>query len=116
MTDAIQQSLDRAIVALMSKRDPRGFWEGRLASSPLATAVALCAFANEETLPRDRVERAFAYLASTQNKDGGWGDTEISKSNLAATLLVLSAIKLAGSAGFQPATGPAAFQAAAGRM
>ncbi len=76
----------------MSKRDPRGFWEGRLGSSPLATAVTLCAFANEE-FDESKRTKAFAYLASTQNADGGWGDTEISKSNLAATLLVLSAMK-----------------------
>ena len=87
---AAQICLDRAVAALMSKRDPRGFWEGRLASSTLATAVSLCAFANEEFDAGKRT-KAFAYLASTQNADGGWGDTEISKSNLAATLLVLSA-------------------------
>ena len=85
-----QRCLDRAVAALMSKRDPRGFWEGRLASSPLATAVTLCAFAGEE-FDSDKRAKAFAYLDSTQNTDGGWGDTEISKSNLAATLLVLSA-------------------------
>ena len=87
---AAQKCLDRAVAALMSKRDPRGFWEGRLASSPLATAVALCAFAGDE-FDAGRRAKAFAYLDSTQNADGGWGDTEISKSNLAATLLVLSA-------------------------
>src|SRR4029079_2229321 len=96
MNDALQQTLDRALTALMSRRDPRGFWEGRLASSPLATAVALCAFANEETLPAERREKAFAYLASTQNADGGWVDTQFGKSNLAATLLVWSAIKMSG--------------------
>ncbi len=87
---AAQKCLDRAIEALMSRRDPRGFWEGRLASSPLATAVALCAFAGEDFDAGKRA-KSFAYLDSTQNADGGWGDTEISKSNLAATLLVLSA-------------------------
>ena len=85
-----QKCLDRAVAALMSKRDPCGFWEGRLASSPLATAVTLCAFANEE-FDADKRAKAFEYLDSTQNADGGWGDTEISRSNLAATLLVLSA-------------------------
>ncbi|MEI6235144.1 MAG: prenyltransferase/squalene oxidase repeat-containing protein [Planctomycetota bacterium] len=96
---AAQQCLDRAVAALMSKRDPRGFWEGRLASSPLATAVTLCAFANE-AFDESKRTQAFAYLASTQNADGGWGDTDISKSNLAATLLVLSAC----TAGVPPAS------------
>ena len=35
--------LDRALAALLARRNPAGYWEGRLASSPLATAVALCA-------------------------------------------------------------------------
>lgn len=68
-----------------------GYWEGRLASSPLATAVALCALNDEDAFSEERRAAGFSYLASTQNKDGGWGDTEISKSNLAATLLVLCA-------------------------
>ncbi|HLX64388.1 MAG TPA: prenyltransferase/squalene oxidase repeat-containing protein [Planctomycetota bacterium] len=97
---AHQKCLDRALKALMSRRDPRGFWEGRLSSSPLATAVALCAFAGED-FPDEKRAAAFQYLAKTQNADGGWGDTDISKSNLAATLLVLSAGNW--SAGFQPA-------------
>ena len=91
MQNELHGVIERALTALMSRRDPRGFWEGRLSSSPLATAVALCAFADEETLPPEKIEKAFAYLDSTQNADGGWGDTEISKSNLAATLLALSA-------------------------
>ena len=99
---AAQKCLDRAVAALMSKRDPRGFWEGRLASSPLATAVALCAFAGDE-FDADKRAKAFAYLASTQNADGGWGDTEISKSNLAATLLVLSAHASNHTVGVPPA-------------
>src|SRR6476659_172730 len=95
MTDfqsQLQNSLDRATAALLERRNGEGYWEGRLASSPLATAVALCAFGyGKNPLAETKLKMSFAYLASTQNKDGGWGDTEISKSNLAATLLVLCA-------------------------
>jgi len=87
----IKESLRRATQALVSRRNAQGFWEGRLAASPLATAVALCALADEAGADAARLRKASAYLARTQNLDGGWGDTEISKSNLAATLLVLSA-------------------------
>ena len=88
--DEIRGCLERAASALLSGRNPAGYWEGRLASSPLATAVALAALADGELSPR-KTAKSFQYLSSTQNSDGGWGDTEISKSNLAATLLALSA-------------------------
>ena len=85
----LERCLDYAIAALISCRNAQGYWEGRLASSPLATAVALAALGSE--LDKDKQTAAFLYLAKTQNGDGGWGDTELSKSNLAATLLVLCA-------------------------
>jgi len=90
-TETLDQSLRRASAALLARRHPDGYWEGRLSSSPLATAVALCALADEAGLHAERFGKAFTYLSGTQNGDGGWGDTELSKSNLAATLLVLSA-------------------------
>lgn len=87
---ALSAAIARATKALAAARHPDGYWEGRLASSPLATAVCLCALADDADAKIDRAASA-AYLRSTQNADGGWGDTEISKSNLAATLLVLCA-------------------------
>ena len=96
LTDQLNESIQGATAALLARRNGEGYWEGRLASSPLATAVALCAFGyGKSPLPEAAQKKSFAYLASTQNKDGGWGDTEISKSNLAATLLVLCADALA---------------------
>lgn len=87
----IERAVSRATAALLARRGEGGFWEGRLASSPLASAAALCALAGGNGTPDARLDRTAAYLARTQNADGGWGDTEISRSNLAATLLVLSA-------------------------
>ncbi|NUQ49825.1 MAG: hypothetical protein HUU27_07895 [Phycisphaerae bacterium] len=84
----------RALDALRTARCAEGFWEGRLASSPLATAVACCALANEKEAGAD-LAAAHAYLKATQHADGGWGDTARSKSNLAATLLVLCADRMA---------------------
>lgn len=86
---SLQNAVKRATAALLARRNAEGYWEGRLSSSPLATAVAVCALSGEAA--PERIREAFGYLARTQNADGGWGDTEISKSNLAATLLVLSA-------------------------
>lgn len=95
-TDAnvIDRCRARALDALRKCRCADGFWEGRLASSPLATAVACCALANEKEAGAD-LAGAHAYLKGTQNADGGWGDTARSKTNLAATLLVLCADRMA---------------------
>lgn len=86
----VSKTIARATAALAARRHADGYWEGRLASSPLATAVGLCALADDADAKIDRAAAA-EFLRKTQNADGGWGDTEISKSNLAATLLVLCA-------------------------
>ena len=86
----LTRTIARANAALVSRRHAGGYWEGRLASSPLATAVGLCALADDADAKIDRAAAA-EFLRKTQNADGGWGDTEISQSNLAATLLVLCA-------------------------
>lgn len=86
----VQLAIEKGAVALTERRHADGYWEGRLASSPLATAVCLCALADDADANIDHTAGA-QYLRKTQNADGGWGDTEISKSNLAATLLTLSA-------------------------
>lgn len=88
--DSLDSSRSRALKALRAHRHADGYWEGRLATSPLATAVALAALAHEPSVIIDR-SAAAEFLRRTQNPDGGWGDTDRSKSNLAATLLVLSA-------------------------
>jgi squalene-hopene/tetraprenyl-beta-curcumene cyclase len=93
----ISRCLDRALAALLARRNSEGYWEGRLASSPLATAVALCSLDDGDT-SADKRRNAYEYLNKTQNPDGGWGDTEISKSNLAATLLVLCSNAVSKSA------------------
>jgi squalene-hopene/tetraprenyl-beta-curcumene cyclase len=42
------------------------------------------------------INRGLAYLAAHQNADGGWGDTDLSYSNVATTMLGVAAIRLAG--------------------
>jgi len=81
---------------LLSQRLPAGHWEGRLASSALATATAVSALAMARH-PADAglVRAGVAWLARSQNTDGGWGDTPDSPSNLSTTMLCLSALTLA---------------------
>jgi squalene-hopene/tetraprenyl-beta-curcumene cyclase len=81
---------------LLQLRNPAGFWEGRLSSSPLSTATAISALASAAD-PADakRIDLAVAWLVGSQNSDGGWGDTIDSPSNLATTLLSVAALTLA---------------------
>jgi len=93
--------LDTALAAardhLLAWRTEAGNWEGRLASSALATATAAWALHVAE---RDRgpgpfsalVQPALDWLARHQRPDGGWGDTVLSQSNLSTTLLAWAAL------------------------
>jgi squalene-hopene/tetraprenyl-beta-curcumene cyclase len=92
LTDAAESLCDR-LVGLMQ---PEGFWEGRLSSSALSTATAISALslADDES-DMARLHSGVAWLIEHHNSDGGWGDTADSPSNLATTLLVVSALKLA---------------------
>jgi len=139
--------------ALHAHRGTRPYWEGRLSTSPLATATAVSAFltagsrvprpvlpgralqtlsppgrgkgeghgstpgatpspspqpspwkgeggdtAGQDPPWHTHVTAGLAWLRDHQNDDGGWGDTTHSRSNIATTMLVLAAFRLAGSA------------------
>ncbi len=95
---------------LLSAAAPAGHWRGELSSSPLATATAISALAicELETQRKNRLDEDSAAqirllilaglrsLASQQNEDGGWGDTDRSESNIATTMLVRAAFQLTG--------------------
>jgi squalene-hopene/tetraprenyl-beta-curcumene cyclase len=104
---------------LLGERTVGGHWVGELSSSPLATAAAVSAlvishgnggFDAAGTAPPERTQlqnmlqgdlselivESLHWLAERQNADGGWGDTEGGRSNIAATLLVQSAFRLTG--------------------
>jgi len=106
---------------LLAERTPAGHWVGELSSSPLSTATAISALVLAEQsgtssgLPAftpgeqpSRVDEIYRndlseliiqsiqWLARQQNDDGGWGDTDRSKSNIATTLLVQAAFHLTG--------------------
>lgn len=92
-------------------------WTGQLSTSALSTATAVSALsmcvshcqserwdaASEEpnyavSVWRDQIERGCLWLSKAQNSDGGFGDTDRSKSNIATTYLVIAAWHLAGFA------------------
>jgi len=96
-TPDIDTVLAAAREHLLAWRTPAGHWEGHLASSALATATAAWALHVAE---RDRgpgpfsrlIQPALDWLAEHQNRDGGWGDTVLSRSNLSTTVLAWSAL------------------------
>ncbi len=105
---------------LLAERTPDGHWVGELSSSALATATAVSALAvvRRAQSPKSQVQspksdaastldlgpgtldslisRGVAYLVTQQNPDGGFGDTDLSHSNIATTYLVVAALHLAG--------------------
>ena len=93
--DALAAALAKATSELLDeRRQPGGHWTGKLSSSALSTATAVCALAIyrrhaiEEGVPATPlIYRGLDWLARRVNPDGGWGDTDLSMSNLSTTAL-----------------------------
>lgn len=97
---ALQRTRRNLVERLEAARTAGGWWEGRLASSALATATAIGAL----TLASDHdINPGLNWLATTQNEDGGWGDTVLSLSNISTTILCWCAYAIArAEATYQP--------------
>ncbi len=93
---------------LLAERSAAGHWVGQLSSSALSTATAVSALAvvsrhsdqapGRTGLLRRLIDRGIQWLAERQNRDGGWGDTDKSLSNISTAMLVRAAFHLAGAA------------------
>lgn len=94
---AISTAFEAARGRLLAERTAAGHWEGELSSSALSTATAALALLKVDRVAHEGVvRRGLAWLAETQNSDGGWGDTTRSRSNISTTLLCRAAFGLAG--------------------
>src|SRR5688572_10443876 len=99
LTPAYQKVRDE----LLAERTPAGHWVGELSSSALATATAVSALAvvkrafNQPSI-EELIPRGVKWLVCQQNEDGGFGDTDLSHSNIATTMLVIAALHLAEAA------------------
>lgn len=86
MTDLLDNCRNR----LLAELNDRGFWEGKLSSSALATAVASFALALGGRTAL--AERGLQWIRTHRNADSGWGDSPESPSNFTATLLCRSVL------------------------
>ena len=94
---------------LLDERNSAGHWIGELSTSALSTATAIsaiCSYRNQcagkpsgESVDwmESAVEQGVQWLADQQNEDGGWGDTDLSYSNISTTMLVLASWRLSNT-------------------
>lgn len=102
----LEAAYHQARADLLAERTPAGHWVGQLSSSALSTATAISALAvlrkGKSSGHRVQIEQlisqGIAWLVKQQNSDGGFGDTDLSHSNIATTYLVVAALHLAGVA------------------
>ncbi len=88
----ILQKFNQLSGLLQSSMNKKGFWEGELSSSALATAVSVVALGmGDPVQSRELIARGITWLAGTINQDGGFGDTPCSYSNVSTTLLCYAA-------------------------
>ena len=105
---------------LLWERSSEGPWVGELSSSALSTATAISALvlasqrhsrdkqsdgttSDQDHSDNTLIDQGIAWLVEQQNPDGGWGDTDLSYSNISTTMLVQAAIHLGGRAEYHDA-------------
>jgi squalene-hopene/tetraprenyl-beta-curcumene cyclase len=91
-----------ALDALLRERHPDGYWVGELATSALSTAVAVSALSKVPGDFTSLIDGGLGYLATHQNPDGGWGDTDRSFSNISTSTLCRAAFAITGTEGRYP--------------
>ena len=96
LVEKLREAYETVRDSLLSEQLPEGYWLGELPPSALSTATAVSALS---VVSRDGfanlIAPALEWLESDQNRDGGWGDTPASPSNVPTTMLVEAALCLA---------------------
>ncbi|MCS1412178.1 MAG: Squalene--hopene cyclase [Verrucomicrobia subdivision 3 bacterium] len=107
--DRISAAFEKAKNALLAERKESHYWVGELSASPLSTATAVTALAIVDRVLsphqlryRELVSRGLEWIVGHVNPDGGWGDTDRSRSNVSTTVLCWSALNLIGQDGDHP--------------
>jgi squalene-hopene/tetraprenyl-beta-curcumene cyclase len=98
--EAFKETLENTRQALIRARNTKGHWEGKLSSSALSTATAVCALATADPAGQaERITRGLDWLSRNRNEDGGFGDSTDSPSNLSTTVLARAAFAAADRTG-----------------
>lgn len=100
ISETLETTLANLTKQLLGERIDAGHWVGELSSSALSTAVACIALQlkSQKTQPPESVQLkalvngGLKWLATTQNDDGGFGDTVLSFSNISTTALCWAAL------------------------
>ncbi|MGB7347344.1 MAG: prenyltransferase/squalene oxidase repeat-containing protein [Pirellulaceae bacterium] len=103
--ERVRQTLNRLRRELLAEKTAAGHWVGELAGSALSTATAIsalssvCVHGGGNPSRWDLlIRRGIDSLRGQQNDDGGFGDTDLSHSNIATSYLVMAASTLATQA------------------
>ncbi|MHC4759282.1 MAG: prenyltransferase/squalene oxidase repeat-containing protein, partial [Planctomycetota bacterium] len=87
----LDDHLEGMVRHLLDLRNSQGFWKGHLSSSALSTSTAVFALGIVDKQEyRLHIRQGLQWLSSNVNKDGGWGDTDLSDSNISTTILCWS--------------------------
>jgi len=93
-SELLLNQFDNLSDLLLQKRNPVGYWEGRLSSSALGVAVSISALHfYDASLNASEISSGIEWLDSNVNNDGGFGDSPGSVSNVSTSLLCYSAVK-----------------------
>lgn len=106
LTEQLETAWQIAFERLQAAQRAAGHWTGGLSTSALSTATAVsalvearnhhCISSERGELVNEAVRGGCRWLQTHQNRDGGFGDTDRSQSNIATSLLVIAAWEMAG--------------------
>jgi hypothetical protein len=92
--EALYGRFNEMCAVLLKEQNNEGFWEGKLSSSALSTAIAIVALKlGGKPGEAEKITNGYNWLAANVNEDGGFGDTPESQSNVSTSLICYAAVQ-----------------------